>query len=559
MPTNTSIFTLNWTPASPAPPNGYRVKYWDMSSPANITTVNPNPTAPPLILTLPQVSKGYAGTIETSCASGYSSPVAFTAPFEILILVSAVTKIGNTSAWLITSTQNFKVIWGDGSNNTYTAGTNISVTHTYGSAYTGTIIIEAVDSNAFTKLDLTGGATPVLSNAVELKSSELLKFGNLEIFNINEDILVTGAAIDLPSTLKTVYIPKSTLSGNTTELPKALTNLTLVTGNTITGNVSGLPNGLITLDIEGNNSLSGNIAGLPPSLTSVTISGNNIISGNIQNLSTVVVNCMITGSNTIAGTISAMSSHFNLVSLTIQGNNTITGDLTGFSTTSIATLNIVGINTISGSLSSLPYGSTQSVYITGSNTITGSINSLPAKLTQLYIEGSNTVSGTLTSGLPTNLAILVVNGTGAGVITGNITGLPSTVTTFGVYAGNTVSGTLSTMPASMVNFQATGSNTLTGDFALIPANVKTFVLQGSNTATYATVKTWSTTMYYVNISKAAGYITAQLDQLFIDLYNGGVINWVSPKIITVKGAVSATSTAARSGLLANGVTITIIP
>lgn len=556
----TSILIISWPLATPTPPNGYRVKYWDLNNPTNITTVNPNPTTSPLTLTLPQVSKGYGGTVEASCNGGvYSTPFSFTAPYEVTANVTAVTKIGNTSPWLVTSSQNFKVVWGDGTDNTYTAGTNVSVTHTYSTAYTGSIKIQPVDPNSITKLDLTGGATPVLVNTVELKTAELSKFGNLEILNTNEDILVSGAASDLPSTLKTISIPTTTLSGNVLELPESLVNLTLSGNNTLTGNVTGLPKGLITLSLIGNNSVSGNIANLPPSLTTITIMGNNNISGNIQDLSTTVVSCVIMGSNSIAGTVSLMTSHSTLTNLVIEGNNTISGNLSGFSPTNIISLGITGSNTITGSLSSLPYGSTQSVIISGNNTISGSINSLPAKLLVLNIGGSNTVSGDLTAGLPTNLTTLVIDGTGAGVITGNITGLPSTVSRFGVFAGNTVSGTLSTMPAAMLNFQVTGANTLTGDIGLIPANVNTFVLQGSNTATYTTAKTWAGTMYYVNISKTGGYITAQLDKLFNELYAGGATNWGAPKLITVKGTVSGTSAADRAGLTAKGVTITIVP
>jgi hypothetical protein len=115
------------------------------------------------------------------------------------------------------------------------------------------------------------------------------------------------------------------------------------------------------------------------------------------------------------------------------------------------------------------------------------------------------------------------------------------------------------MPAAMQDFQATGANTLTGDIGLIPANVKTFVLQGSNTATYTTTKTWASTMLYINISKTGGYITAQLDKLFNELYAGGATNWGAPKLITVKGTVSGTSSADRAGLTTKGVTITIVP
>lgn len=74
-------YTLNisWTAASPAPANGYRVKYWPTSNPANITTVSPNVSGTSYQVT-GLVEGSYAGTVESDCGGGnYSSVQSFSA------------------------------------------------------------------------------------------------------------------------------------------------------------------------------------------------------------------------------------------------------------------------------------------------------------------------------------------------------------------------------------------------------------------------------------------------------------------------------------------------
>jgi hypothetical protein len=70
---------ISFTPASPAPSLGYRVRYWNVNTPGSITTVSPNPSASPVIVT--GVAEGcYAGTVESICSAGvFSSTVSFSA------------------------------------------------------------------------------------------------------------------------------------------------------------------------------------------------------------------------------------------------------------------------------------------------------------------------------------------------------------------------------------------------------------------------------------------------------------------------------------------------
>lgn len=70
---------ISFTPASPTPANGYRVRYWNVNTPGTIITVSPNPASSPVSIT--GVAEGcYAGTVESACGSGqFSSTVSFSA------------------------------------------------------------------------------------------------------------------------------------------------------------------------------------------------------------------------------------------------------------------------------------------------------------------------------------------------------------------------------------------------------------------------------------------------------------------------------------------------
>jgi hypothetical protein len=70
--------TLTWTAASPAPANGYRIKYWPTNSPATISTISPNPIASPYTITGLTDNTQYSGTIEASCVgAAYSTAVSW--------------------------------------------------------------------------------------------------------------------------------------------------------------------------------------------------------------------------------------------------------------------------------------------------------------------------------------------------------------------------------------------------------------------------------------------------------------------------------------------------
>jgi len=71
--------TITFTPPSPAPSLGYRVKYWNANTPGTVITVSPNPSSSPVVIS--GLAAGcYAGTIEAVCSAGvFSSAVNFSA------------------------------------------------------------------------------------------------------------------------------------------------------------------------------------------------------------------------------------------------------------------------------------------------------------------------------------------------------------------------------------------------------------------------------------------------------------------------------------------------
>jgi hypothetical protein len=77
--------TLTWTAASPAPANGYRIKYWPTSTPASISTISPNPIASPYTINGLDELTAYTGTIESSCeGAAYSTAVSWNTPNIVL-------------------------------------------------------------------------------------------------------------------------------------------------------------------------------------------------------------------------------------------------------------------------------------------------------------------------------------------------------------------------------------------------------------------------------------------------------------------------------------------
>lgn len=80
-----ATLTINFTPASPAPLNGYNVQYRAFGA-SSYTTLTPNPTSSPV--TIPGLADGtsYEGIIKSDCGDGlFSSETPFTVTGNVII------------------------------------------------------------------------------------------------------------------------------------------------------------------------------------------------------------------------------------------------------------------------------------------------------------------------------------------------------------------------------------------------------------------------------------------------------------------------------------------
>ena len=74
-----STLTITFTPPATAPADGYIVQYRAVGT-STYTTVSPNPTSSPVVITGVDGSLSYEGLIQASCGSGFSSDaIPFTA------------------------------------------------------------------------------------------------------------------------------------------------------------------------------------------------------------------------------------------------------------------------------------------------------------------------------------------------------------------------------------------------------------------------------------------------------------------------------------------------
>jgi hypothetical protein len=67
-----STLTITFTPPATAPANGYIVQYRQVGT-TPYTTVSPNPTASPVVITGVDGSESWEGLIQADCGSGFSS------------------------------------------------------------------------------------------------------------------------------------------------------------------------------------------------------------------------------------------------------------------------------------------------------------------------------------------------------------------------------------------------------------------------------------------------------------------------------------------------------
>jgi hypothetical protein len=427
-------------------------------------------------------------TTTTSTSTSTTTTTTTLAPEQLRMVATGVNTIigfGANPGIIINSSSAFKINWGDGPAEEFTAGTNINISHTYSTPYTGDIIIEAVDLSNITSLIVQ--STPHPLQSLSVTTTEL---GNLEgLLNFKAELVnglfVTGDVNLLPKTLTELIIANTNVSGTTGNLPEDLTRLEIRGSNTITGDTLNLPINLTRLDIQGSNTISGNTSNLPNTTLSCIVGGQNTITGDTADLPKPTINLIIEGQNTISGNISDLSRASTVV---ILGRNTITGNVSGFG----GILNTTTLSLKIGGL--LPsFG----------NTITGSISDFPPNLEILEIQGKSSISGNL-SDLPTNLQTVVL-------ISGGV-------------SPNTFSGDVLDLPATLDFVQLSSTGLFEGDLVNLPAGIKQFNLGMEVDLTYnlITPRTWAAGVFAISLPPASGtvwngFTRAETDKLLIEV------------------------------------------
>ena len=440
-------------------------------TPTNTPTLTPTPTFTPT----PTMTKTPTPT-----------PTPSTPSIEIFTMnaigVNQIDGGGAASGFIINSTNNFQIDWGDGNITSYSSGVGIGASHTYSSPYTGPINILSTDLTTITFFNAQ--SQPHLSQSFWVSTTELSKLdGLLNLQTITNGLFVTGDVVNLPNTLTGLTIYNTNVSGDTSNLPPGLTSCIITGANTISGNTSGLPNNI---------------------MTTLVIQGGNTISGDVLDLPRTTYQCQI------------------------YGNNTISGDTSGLPEPSFM-LDIQGDNTISGNVSNI-YPS-QVVWIYGDNTVSGDTSGFASPIQNLSIKGNNTISGDV-SNLPSSLTTLDIQGDTS--ITGNISGFPPNLINITLPTSNFVSvfGDISTLPSTLTQMFLKSSGTLTGDLFNLPSPVRRIEITSQMTFTYTSGRVWANNFLALSLSPTnvwAGFNQSETDNLLIN---------TQPKYINNPGASS---------------------
>jgi hypothetical protein len=332
-----------------------------------------------------------------------------------------------------------------------------------------------------------------------------------------------------------------------------LTSLTIDGNNTVTGDIKWLAWTNLSaygyLHIQGNNTIYGDI-GIFKVFSRVTIYGNNTVSGNLIGLSTDIGYApyafdnikylAIQGYNTISGDIKDLPVSMTAISL--WGYNTVYGDIANLPT-SLDGFTIHGRNTITGDIANISCGSLTSFYLDGygdgaygpvvgyGNTIYGDIADLATvgdlanTLSIFSVGGHNTLTGDISSLASfNNLSSFFINGNSS--IYGDIGNIPDMLNRF-LLANSSgyIYGDISNN--SLQTFYVTGTNSITGNIANININMYSFTLYKNTTKLSYTSKTWPVNQIknlYLSPNIGAGLTTTEVDNLLIDLANGGAAN-----------------------------------
>jgi hypothetical protein len=450
------------------------------------------------------------------------------------------------SIYIISATTAYDIEWGDGVISAYTAGYNFmypAQSHIYAPAYSpynGNITLRSFNLGGIKSI-LTDQGGPTGSTGAQLAFTgpQLSRLTGLTLLN-NIKTSLSANTTELPRNLTNLssYIGKmtgnignfptgmtvinltttnetNTLSGNTSGLPRNLKTFVVLGNNTISGSTTGLPTGLTTMELAGFNTISGDSSGFPRTLTVLSLRGNATPSGSIANLPTGATSFNFACFDTFSGDVSTITGITGLTSFVVENSlasfpgNTITGDINNLRK-SISTLNIAGSNTLYGNIANMPTGSTGSFAgyfnIRGVNTISGNTANISTRFSNFILGGVNTLSGS-TYDIPTNVAVMLIG----------------------------------------------GNNKISGDLDGL-AHAQYIDIGGLNTITKYTGGTWASGMNRVKITgNTSGFTTLDTDLILNNLTattwnNTTLIGRFGKSLIGFKGTGSTASLAARQKL-----------
>jgi hypothetical protein len=114
------------------------------------------------------------------------------------------------AGFIINSTNNFQINWGDGTVTQYFASSSVGASHTYSSPYTGPIKI--LSTNLTTIIEFTAQSEPHPNQSLWVSTTELSKLTNIEdlyFVDTSSAIKVTGNVSSLPKSLTTRFFSDS--------------------------------------------------------------------------------------------------------------------------------------------------------------------------------------------------------------------------------------------------------------------------------------------------------------------------------------------------------------
>ena len=513
------------------------------SSPMLTKTPTPTPTHTPT----PTPTRTLTAT-PTKTPTPTPTPTTSSPSFTETFTMIARSLNSITGGFSIASTLPFRVVW-DVTNNIFTdypSGTNVLISHTYPTPYTGNILIKSADLTSITKLMPSNVNPSITYNStiyLEIETSQVSLLNGLLQLGQNatsgQDYFLSGDISLLPSSLNYLYTFFSNCSGNIANLPSSLKAI-YVNIDTGTAGNDVLPISRPNM----NNTLMGSVANLPGSIQYIAIAGLNTINGNIYSFPPSTIQIWVYGSNTITGNISLMSTN-SLTHISIYGINSISGDLGGLSNT-VTYIDLQGNNSVTGDISTLP-PNLYKLYVLGNapggNTLYGNVSTLNySTIVYLKIEGKNTISGNISSmNLKAN-ADWTINGLNQ--ITGDIATLGNSYThgPIEIDGNNTIYGNIQSLPSNAKQISIKGNNQITGDLSLVHLNINILIIAGNNTiSTFSDNTRIFTLLSLIDIS-GAGFNNTNVDNLLISYANStwamGVWRHIAVKNLKIKGTSS---------------------